>query len=112
MLLRPARERGEEDAGPDWRRAPSSRGPGPLGLGLWMMAPRTCRSTNRPSVAEPEVWFRILQVAEDGGNGTPAPAYLDQTVEIALGPTGAFENGNVGTLKRRVNTAQVVSAMP
>ena len=54
-----------------------------------------CRSTNRPSVAEPEVWFRILHVAEDGGNGAPLAAYRDQTVEIALRPKGAFENGNV-----------------
>jgi len=28
--------------------------------------------------------------------------YREQTVEIALGPKGAFENGNIGALMRRV----------
>jgi len=39
-------------------------------------------------------------------------AYREQTVEIALGPKGAFENGNIGTLTRRVPADQVVSAVP
>jgi len=37
-------------------------------------------------------------------------AYREQTVEIALGPKGAFENGNIGALTRRVATDRVVSA--
>ena len=36
----------------------------------------------------------------------------DQTVEIALGPKGAFENGHSGTLTRRVPADWVVSAVP
>ncbi|MBI3081915.1 MAG: hypothetical protein HYY94_03200 [Gemmatimonadetes bacterium] len=48
----------------------------------------------------------------DAGNGAPAAAYREQTVEIALGPQGAFENGNVGTLTRRVAADRVVSAVP
>jgi len=32
----------------------------------------------------------------------------EQAVEIALGPRGAFENGSVGTLKRRVTADRVV----
>jgi len=39
-------------------------------------------------------------------------AYREQTVEIALGPKGAFENGNIGTLTRRVLADRVVSAVP
>ena len=39
-------------------------------------------------------------------------AYCEQTVEIALGPKGVFENGNIGTLTRRVPADQVVSAVP
>ncbi len=39
-------------------------------------------------------------------------AYHEQTVEIALGPKGAFENGNIGTLTRRVPADLVVSAVP
>ncbi len=97
------------------------------------------RSTNgRASLAEPEVWFRIIHVvvpararavhARAGGDGTkgapvatPACAaefrdaagrYREQTVEIALGPEGAFENGNVGRLTRRVPADQVISAIP
>jgi hypothetical protein len=41
-----------------------------------------------------------------------AGRYREQTVEIALRPKGAFENGNVGTLTRRVPADQVVSAIP
>jgi hypothetical protein len=48
----------------------------------------------------------------DAGNGGPAAAYREQTVEIALGPKGAFENGNVGTLTRRVPADRVVHAVP
>jgi hypothetical protein len=71
------------------------------------------RSTNgRASVAEPEVWFRIVHVAVDGQDGAPVAAYREQTVEIALGPKGAFENGNVGRLTRRVPADQVISAIP
>jgi hypothetical protein len=33
-------------------------------------------------------------------------------VEIALGPNGAFEDGNVGTLTRRVLADRVVCAVP
>jgi len=33
-------------------------------------------------------------------------------VEIALRPKRAFENGNIGTLTRRVRADQVVSAVP
>jgi hypothetical protein len=72
-----------------------------------------CRSTNgRASLAEPEVWFRIVHVAVDGQAGAPVAAYREQTVEIALGPKGAFENGNVGRLTRRVPADRVVCAVP
>jgi hypothetical protein len=33
-------------------------------------------------------------------------------VEIALGPKGAFENGNIGVLKRRAPPGQGASAIP
>jgi len=59
---------------------------------------------------EPEVYFRIVHVALDAANGTPA--YREQTVEIALGPKGAFENGNIGSITRRVPAEQVVNALP
>jgi hypothetical protein len=39
-------------------------------------------------------------------------AYREQTVEIALGPKGAFENGNIGALTRQVPADGVVSAVP
>jgi hypothetical protein len=38
--------------------------------------------------------------------------YREQMVEIALRPKGAFENGNIGALMRRVPPEQVVSALP
>jgi len=56
------------------------------------------------------VWFRIVHITlEDTAGST---AYREQTVEITLGPHGAFENGNIGTLTRRVPANQVVSAVP
>ena len=76
------------------------------------MGPRMCRCTNRPSVAEPEVYFRIVHVSLQGQNGGPVAAYRNQTVEIALGPKRAFEDGNIGTLTRRVRADRVVSAVP
>jgi len=66
------------------------------------------RSTNRPSIAEPEVWFRIVHIALHGQSGPDA--YREQTVEIALGPKGAFENGNIGALTRRVQADRMVSS--
>jgi hypothetical protein len=39
-------------------------------------------------------------------------AYREQTVEIALGRKGAFENDNVGILTRRVAAERVISALP
>jgi len=71
------------------------------------------RSTNgRASLAEPEIWFRIVHVAVGGADGAPVAAYREQTVEIALGPKGAFENGNIGRLTRQVPADQVFSAIP
>jgi hypothetical protein len=48
------------------------------------------RPTNRQ--AEREVWFRIVRLAPVVHHGAPVAAYRDQTVEIVLGPKGAFEN--------------------
>ena len=64
---------------------------------------------------DPEVWFRIVHVDMHGQNPVShanGPIYRDQTVEIALGPKGAFENGNVGAVTRRVAADRVVSAAP
>jgi len=69
-----------------------------------------CRSTNRQ--AEPEVWFRIVHLARVAHSCAPVAAYREQMIEIALGPKGAFENGNIGALTRRVFTDSVVSATP
>jgi hypothetical protein len=51
---------------------------------------------------EPEVWFRIVHLAQEDQNGAPVASYREQTVEIALGPKGAFVNGNIGALTRQV----------
>jgi hypothetical protein len=69
-----------------------------------------CRCTNRQP--EPEAWFRIVYVAEESNKGGPVAVYREQTVEIALGPKGAFENANIGTLTRQVPTERVVTALP
>lgn len=69
-----------------------------------------CRCTNRQP--EPEVWLRIVHVAQIGHHGAPAAAYVEQTIEIALGPKEAFENGNIGALTRRVAVDKLASATP
>jgi hypothetical protein len=69
-----------------------------------------CRSTYRQ--AEPEVYFRIVHVAEVCHQGAPVAAYREQMVEIALETKDAFKNGNIGALTRRVATTRVVSAVP
>jgi len=56
------------------------------------------------------VWFRIVHITLEGN--VSSATYREQTVEIALGPKGAFENGNIGILTRRVPSGQVVSAVP
>jgi hypothetical protein len=67
-------------------------------------------SRTRPGWVEPEVWFRIVHLSQEGHNGTPMAAYREQTVEIAFGPKGAFENGNIGGLTRRIANGRVVRA--
>jgi hypothetical protein len=74
------------------------------------LAPRMCRSTNRQS--DPEVWFRIVHLAQNAQSGTPVATYREQTVEIALGPKGAFENGNIGTLRQREPLGRRMRAAP
>ena len=66
--------------------------------------------TGRRGAVEPAVWFRIVQITLEDSSG-PA-TYVEQTVEVVLGPKGTFENGNIGTLTRRVPSSQVVSAIP
>jgi len=72
--------------------------------------PQVSRLTNRSKIAEPEVWFRIVHVTPEDTNDFST--HQEQTVEIALGPKGAFENGNIGAIKRRVPTDGVVNALP
>jgi len=51
---------------------------------------------------EPEVWFRVVHLAQVGHNGAPVAPYREQTVEIALGHKGPFENGTIGALTSRM----------
>lgn len=56
------------------------------------------------------VQFRIIHAPVDQAKG---PVRLrDQTTEIALGPHGAFESGNIGRLTQGVLANWVVSALP
>jgi hypothetical protein len=66
-------------------RAPVSADQSPHDL-----APRMCRATNSRRVAQPEVWFRVLHVAEDGHHRPLGDAYREQTVEVTLGQERAF----------------------
>jgi len=72
------------------------------------MAPRF--SLGKFRRAAPEVWFRIVHAAAD--HAKSCVDLREQTVEIALGPEGAFENGNIGVLTREAPADRVVSAVP
>ncbi len=77
----------------------------------WLPKRNLLRNQSTES-AEPEVWFRVVHVAKDGHPGVTVAAHREQTVEIALGTDAAFENGNVGTVTRRVVAERVVSTVP
>ena len=66
----------------------------------------------RPGRVEPEIYFRIVHLAQVAHSCAPVATYREQTVEIALGPKEAFVNGNFGALTRRAPPGQVVSAVP
>lgn len=65
---------------------------------------------SHPGLVEPDVYFRIVHSAQVGHNNVSVATYREQTVEIALGPKGAFENGNIGALTRRVPAARIGTA--
>ena len=73
--------------------------------------PKCNSMRTRPGLVEPEVYFRIVHVAGDGHHGAPVAPYREQTVEIALGPKGAFENGNISALTRRALPNQLINAV-
>jgi hypothetical protein len=77
---------------------------------IWI--PKCNSMRTRSGRAEPEIYFRIVHTAQDSHNVAPVATYREQAVEIALGPKGVFEYGNIGALRRRVAIAKVVSAAP
>jgi hypothetical protein len=77
---------------------------------IWL--PKCNGMRTRPGWIEPEIYFRINHGAVQGLQRDPMAAYREQTVEIALGPKGALENGNIGAMTRRVPAEHVVSAVP
>ncbi|MDP3038677.1 MAG: hypothetical protein Q8O18_02250 [Deltaproteobacteria bacterium] len=92
------------------RNGPKACNPPVTGIS-WLPKCNSIRS--RPGWVEPEVYFRIVHAAPEGHSGVPVgPTYREQTVKIALGPKGTFENGNIGTLTRRVPADRVVNAIP
>ena len=83
----------------------ASRGSSPI----WV--PICNRLRTSPGRVEPEVWFRIVHFVQAGHHGVPVAPYREQTVEIALGSKGTFENGNIGALTRLAPPDQVLSAI-
>ena len=77
---------------------------------IWL--PICNRMRTRPGRVEPEIYFRVTHLAQDAQRGAPVAPCREQTVEIALGPKGAIESGNIGALKRRAPTGLAVSAVP
>ena len=85
---------------------------GQLGQDPVFCLPKCNSMRTRPGWVEPEFYFRIVHATQNGHKDAPMAAYREQTVEIALGPKGAFENGNIGALIRRGPADQVVRAAP
>jgi len=75
----------------------------------WLPICNSIRS--RPGRVEPEVYFRIVHLAQNAISGARTAIY-EQTVEITLGPKGAFENGNIGALRLRAPPSRVVRSAP
>jgi hypothetical protein len=63
-----------------------------------------------PGAVEPEVYFRIVHLAQIGPNKSLLAHYREQTVQVALGPKGAFEGSTTGSLGLRAPPSQVVKA--
>lgn len=61
----------------------------------------------RPRQAESEVYFRIVHL---GQNRPISASNPEQTVQVALGSKGAFEDGNIGSLGLRAPPSQMVKA--
>lgn len=76
---------------------------------FWL--PKCNSMRTRPGRVEPEIYFRIVRLAQNAQSNARANTYREQTVEIALGPKGAFENGNIGALTHRVPGDRTVSAV-
>jgi hypothetical protein len=76
----------------------------------WLPLCNSLRS--RPGRIVPEIYFRVVHAAQNGQKGAPVAAYREQMVEIALGPKGAFDNGNIGALTRRLAADRVIRAAP
>jgi len=87
--------------------------PDPERFESWSKWLPECNSIRRGrGRTQTDVWFRIRRVALDGGDGASQASYCDQTVEVTLGPKGAFKKGNLGTLARRMAVDKAISALP
>jgi hypothetical protein len=87
--------------------------PNPGRLEHWNKWLPGCASIRtRRGRAEVEIFVRMVHTYHPSQNKGPVEAYHEQRVEIGIGPNGAFENGNIGTLTRRVPDNRVVSAVP
>jgi hypothetical protein len=75
---------------------------------IWLPICNSLRT--RPGWVEPEIYFRIVHLAQNAISGARTAIY-EQTVEISFGPKGAFESGNIGAMTRRLATDRVVSAV-
>ncbi len=73
------------------------------------VARRRSRTNPRPT-RTPEVWFRIVYITPRGGKFAFTEYRL--TVEVSLGPWGAFEHSDIGRLERVIPAEQLVSAVP
>ncbi len=56
---------------------------------MFAWLPKCTSTRTRLGRIEPEVYFRVVHLAQNGPNSAPMAAYREQMVEIALGAPGS-----------------------
>ena len=76
-------------------------------FGFWVWLPNCLRvrASNKPG--EPEVLFRIVHHADEHREDS---GQIEQPVDIAFGPKGAFERGKSGRLSRLISANRIIDA--
>jgi hypothetical protein len=65
----------------------------------------------RQGLVEPDVYIRIVHIAQVGRNNVSVATYREQTVEIAVESKGMVKNDPAANVTRRTTVERIVSAI-